>query len=72
MRVRHLLPSQRLFSSFSNPDSNYPICYIPPFAMLPVAFRIYPLQGRSLVEIFKKASCCPAGQYMAGRFAGGI
>jgi hypothetical protein len=72
MRVRHLLPAQKLFSPISNPDSNHPSDPVLPFAMRPVAFRICPLPGRSLAEIFKKTSCRPPGQYLAGRFAGGI
>jgi len=72
MRLRHLLPAQSLFQPFSNPDSKDPLRYSLPLAMRPVAFRICPLTGRPLAESFKKESGCPAGPYLAGRFAGGI
>jgi len=72
MRVRHLLPTQGLLASFSILDSNHPLCYIPPAAMRPVAHRIYPVPGRTLASVLKKASGRQAGQYLAERFAGGI
>jgi len=40
--------------------------------MRPVAFGVCSLPGGSLASFPKKASDRQAGQYLAGRFAGGI